>query len=222
MKTVLVVAPHADDETLGCGGTLLRHTSEGDVVHWVIVTGLKSGGKFTKDQIKKRDREIKRVSAAYNFVSMQILGFPSARLDQTPLDMIIKRMSDLIQRVSPNVVYAPYRGDAHSDHSIVFDASAACAKWFRNRSISRFLVYETLSETDFSLNPTADRFRPNVFVDISKYLEKKLSILSIYKSEMGRFRFPRSEKAVRALASLRGAAAGFLSAEAFMLLKEVL
>lgn len=222
MKRVLVVAPHADDETMGCGGTLLRHISEGDSVHWVVVTGLREGGRFTKDQIKKRDAEIKQVKSAYRFTSAQVLEFPSARLDQTPLDEIISKMRELTKRVLPNLIYVPYRGDAHSDHSIVFDASAACAKWFRNPSVTRFLAYETLSETDFSLNPDTFGFRPNVFVGIADYLERKIKILSIYKMEMGRFPFPRSEKAVRALASLRGAASGFVSAEAFMLLKEVL
>lgn len=222
MKSVLIVAPHADDETLGCGGTLLRHISEGDKVHWLIVTGMRRSGQFTKAQIRKRDLEIKRVFAAYGFDSTQVLEFPATQLDHAPLNTVINRIGEVIKKLSPDSIYVPYRGDLHSDHTVFFDATAACAKWFRNGSISRLLVYETRSETDFALNPAAGGFRPNVFVDISKYLAKKIKILNIYESEMGDFPFPRSEKAVRALASLRGAASGFLSAEAFMLLKEVL
>ena len=40
MKKILVVAPHADDETLGCGGTLLKHCNQGDEIYWLIVTDM--------------------------------------------------------------------------------------------------------------------------------------------------------------------------------------
>ena len=97
----------------------------------------------------------------------------------------------------------------------------ACTKCFRFHSIKRILAYETISETDFGMNPSYNTFRPNVYIDISKYLEMKLEIMRIYASELGDFPFPRSEKAIRALAALRGAAAGCEAAEAFMLLKEI-
>jgi LmbE family N-acetylglucosaminyl deacetylase len=81
------------------------------------------------------------------------------------------------------------------------------------------LSYETISETDFCLDARA-AFQPNCFVDISRYLERKLEIVAAYESEIGRFPFPRSIEAVRALAAVRGAAAGFAAAEAFHLLRE--
>lgn len=81
------------------------------------------------------------------------------------------------------------------------------------------LAYETLSETDASIGHR-DSFDPNVFVDISDWLEEKIRVLKCYESELGEFPFPRSEEAVRALSKVRGAASGFMAAEAFMLLKE--
>ena len=107
----------------------------------------------------------------------------------------------------------------HTDHRIVFDAVIACTKWFRYPSVKRVLAYETLSETDFSLN-TNGRFYPNYFINISGYLEKKIELMSIYISEIAKFPFPRSYEAIRALATLRGAASGYIAAEAFQLLKE--
>ena len=75
------------------------------------------------------------------------------------------------------------------------------------------------SETEFSLDPSKT-FQPNVFVDISPYLEKKLDLLRIYASELGEFPFPRSEKAIRALVQFRGSSSGFENAEGFELLLE--
>ena len=102
---------------------------------------------------------------------------------------------------------------------MVFDAASACCKWFRYPSVRRVLAYETLSETEFGLDPDT-RFHPNVFVDISAFLERKIELLQIYKSELGHFPFPRSATAVRVLAQYRGANSGFEAAEAFQLLRE--
>jgi LmbE family N-acetylglucosaminyl deacetylase len=107
----------------------------------------------------------------------------------------------------------------HTDHRAVFDAGAACAKWFRYNSIRRVFAYETLSETEFTLDAQPP-FAPNFFVDITNFLERKLEIMAVYQSEMSEFPFPRSVEAIRALASLRGASSGFRAAEAFQLLRE--
>jgi N-acetylglucosamine malate deacetylase 1 len=85
--------------------------------------------------------------------------------------------------------------------------------------VRRLLSYETISETDFCLD-TRSPFQPNCFVDITRYLERKLEVLAAYQSELGRFPFPRSIEAVRSLAAVRGAASGFEAAEAFQLLRE--
>jgi LmbE family N-acetylglucosaminyl deacetylase len=85
--------------------------------------------------------------------------------------------------------------------------------------VKRVMAYETLSETDFGFG-TVQGFRPNVFVDIEHYLDDKLKAIDVYASELGPFPFPRSHEAIRALATLRGAASGFKAAEAFELLRE--
>jgi LmbE family N-acetylglucosaminyl deacetylase len=81
---------------------------------------------------------------------------------------------------------------------------------------------ETLSETEFSLSTKEDSFVPNVFIDISKYMNKKIEIMKSYKGEMGEHPFPRNEKNIRALATYRGATSGCEYAESFMLLKEIM
>jgi LmbE family N-acetylglucosaminyl deacetylase len=220
MKKILVIAPHPDDETLGCGGTLLKHKAQGDELHWMIVTCMSEKAGFAAERVQERDEEILQVGSLYGFETLHKLNFPTAQLDALPIGDIVQRMGRVMQAVEPDVVYLPYRGDVHTDHKIVVDAAVSCTKWFRYPSVKRVLAYETLSETDFGINPDSNGFRPNVFVDISEFLKQKLEIMRVFKSELGEFPFPRSEQAIRALAALRGASAGCEAAEAFMLLKE--
>lgn len=217
-KNVVILTPHPDDETLGCGGTLLRHVSQGDNVYWLIVTTM--GNNFARENKVKRAQEIKNVATNYQFKKTFELGFEAATLDQVPDGDLIVEISKVFQEILPNIIYVPYPNDIHSDHKAVFDGTMACTKWFRYPSVEKVLAYETLSETDFIMNPDANGFRPNVFVNIDSFLAKKIEIMKIYESEICEFPFPRSEKAIQSLAFVRGSASGFEAAEAFMLLKE--
>lgn len=221
MNTILVVAPHPDDETLGCGGTLLRHVAKGDQVHWLIATDMRIGHGFPQVAVNRRQAEIQKVAAAYGFSKIYNLGLPPARLDTLPKGNLVEVIGQVIKEVSPTIVYLPFRGDVHTDHAAVFDAVASCTKWFRYPSIRRVLCYETLSETDFSLNPEGMKFVPNSFADITSYINKKIEIARLYEGEMAEFPFPRSAEALRALAQVRGAACGCQAAESFMLLREI-
>lgn len=222
MSKILVVAPHPDDETLGCGGTIIKHKKMGDKVYWLIVTCISEEFGFPENRVRLRNEEINQILKIYDFNSVYKLQLPTTKLDEIPLGEMIASVGKIFKLIEPEVVYIPYRGDVHSDHKVVFDVVVSCTKWFRYNSIRRVLAYETLSETNFSINPDNLGFRPNVFVDISNYLEKKIKALNMYEGEIGEFPFPRSEQAVRSLAHLRGAAAGCNAAEAFMLLKEII
>ena len=219
-RSILVVAPHPDDETLGCGGALLRHRAEGDALHWVIVTAMTEAG-YSATRRERRAGELREVARLYDFSSTHELGYPTARLESVPRAELIAGMGAAFLAARPDVVYLPHPGDVHSDHRIAFEAAAACVKSFRDPAPRRVLTYETLSETDAAVDATAQPFRPTVFVDISAHLEGKLRALQCYEGEVGEFPFPRSVEAVRALARVRGAAAGCAAAEAFQLLKEI-
>jgi len=216
---VLVIAPHPDDETLGCGGTLLRMRSEGAQLAWVIVTGISEDTGWTADQVRRREAEIEQITQLLGFSKVFNLRLPTTALDTLPMAELITRFSAIFASFEPHQVLLPHWSDVHSDHRVVFDAGAACAKWFRYPSVRRVLAYETLSETEFAL-ATDGGFRPNCFVDIGKFLDGKLACMGVYQSECGAFPFPRSAEAIRALAALRGATAGFAAAEAFQILRE--
>ncbi|NER93875.1 MAG: PIG-L family deacetylase [Symploca sp. SIO1B1] len=219
---ILVVAPHPDDETLGCGGTLLHHIASDDEVHWLIVTGMRYEFGFAEFQVSQRQAEIKQISESYSFADVHQLEFPPARLDSIPKVKLISAISDVMKKVMPEIVYLPYRGDVHTDHNVVFDAVVSCTKWFRYPFVRRVLCYETISETDFGLNPETKGFTPNSFVDITKYIDRKIEIANMYQTEIGEFPFPRSAEALQALAKVRGVACGCLAAESFVLLREII
>lgn len=219
MKNILVVAPHADDETLGCGATLAKHVANGDQVHWLICTSMDES--YSHEQREARANEIQAVVSAYPMASYKELSLPPAQLDSLSQSTIIGAMLSYFRETQASIIYLPYRNDAHNDHQQVFDAAIACCKSFRNPHVNKILMYETLSETDFALKPEAPGFRPNYYENVESYLDKKLEILSIFSSELAPFPFPRSIEAIDALAKIRGIQSGCKAAEAFMLVKEV-
>lgn len=218
-KRVLVVAPHPDDEILGCGGTLMRLHQQGAEVAWLIVTGISEEHGWTAERVQQRDEEIDQVAKLMGFSEVFNLQLPTTRLDTLSMQELINQFSAVFKSFEPEQLFLPNRSDAHTDHRVVYDAAAACTKWFRYPSIRRVLAYETLSETGFSIGAESV-FDPNYFVDITGFLERKLQVMSVYRSELGTFPFPRSVEAIRALAAVRGAASGFVAAEAFQLLRE--
>ena len=221
MNRVLVVAVHPDDETLGCGGTLLKHKSNNDEIHWLIVTDIKELEGFDQSTIEKRKNEIDKVKRLFNFNSVSKLGLSTTKIDEYSMSSLIEKISSVINKVKPHIIYLPFKGDIHSDHKHVFNAAYSCTKSFRYPFIKIIYMMETLSETEFSLSTKDESFIPNVFVDISDYMDKKIEAMEIYEGEMGSHPFPRSERNIKALATHRGATVGCEYAESFMLIKEV-
>lgn len=216
---ILVVAPHPDDEVLGAGGTLLRYKSEGNSIAWLIVTGITADFGWSSDKIAERDLEIEKVTKFFNFDVVYNLKLPTTKLDTLPIGDIVQKISDVIKDFSPDEILIPHLGDIHTDHQVVHNAVLSCTKWFRYPFVKKILAYETISETDFGLD-VSRQFVPNVFVDISNFLEDKIKVMEIYSSEMGIFPFPRSKISIESLARYRGSSSGFKAAEAFQLLRE--
>ena len=221
MNKILVIAVHPDDETLGCGGTLLKHKANGDEIHWLIATDIKESEGYDISAIKQRNKEIKKVEDLYGFTSVNKLDLSTTKVDTYSMSVLVSKISSVIDRIKPDTIYLPFKGDVHSDHKYIFDAAYSCTKIFRHPFIKKIYMMETLSETEFSLSIKEDSFVPNVFVDISEFMDKKIKLMNIYESEIGKHPFPRSERNIRALATYRGATSGCDYAESFMLLKEI-
>lgn len=217
-ERVLAAAVHPDDETLACGGTLLKHRAAGDEIFWLILTAMKPEQGFGPDRIKERADEIGRVHREYGFEERFELDLPTTALETVPLGRIVAGASAVLDKVRPTVLYLPFGGDVHSDHRVAFQALWSAAKSFRQPSIKKILAGEVVSETEFAPPLEGGTFAPNYFVDVTDHFQKKLEIARLYSGELGEVPFPRSEKNLTSLAAFRGARCGAEYAEAFMLL----
>lgn len=218
-RKILTVSAHPDDETLGAGGTLLRHKKQGDSINWLIVTNITSEQGFAKERIISRQNEIEEVANLYGIEKTVKLDYPTMSLSSSSLQNLIVDISEVINDIQPKIIYLMNRSDAHSDHRIIFDAVMACSKSFRYPFIREVLMYECISETEFAPALPEKVFQPNCFVDITDEMEEKIKIMKVYSSELGEHPFPRSERNMRALATYRGAMTGVEYAEAFQILK---
>lgn len=249
MEDILVLAIHPDDETLGAGGTILRHKAEGQRVHWLILTSmyyrdhegqpvtinhkgqitlLPQGGRFPENAplfneqlVKQRTQEILSVSQKFNFDSITELFIPTATVADQDEIYLITKASKEVARIRPNTVYMPFYGDIHGDHKAAFTALCSCLKTFRHPFIKNVYMMETISETEYAMPRPGFQFAPNRFVCIDEWFEKKVSICKIFASEMNRHPMPRSEECIRAQALLRGSFAQCRYAEAFMVVREI-
>lgn len=221
MKNILIVAPHPDDETLGCGGTILKHKMDGDHVCWLIITNISTEDGYDSKTVETRQKEIQHVGEQYEFNESFKLDLPTTKLDMLPISEMIRKVSAIIDKLKPEVVYIPNSSDVHTDHKITFDVMISALKSFRCPFLKRVLMYEVISETEFSPGIAGNLFVPNSFSDISSFLEQKLSIMKIYRGEMLEPPFPRSADNLKALAIFRGATVGVKYAEAFVVLKEL-
>jgi LmbE family N-acetylglucosaminyl deacetylase len=220
-EVVVVVALHPDDETLGCGGTLLKHKESGDQIHWLICTEMKVEDGFSEEKIDVRNKEISKVGGMYAFDSVHRLGLSTMKVDEYSVSELVSKVSEVFQEIKPTKLYLPFKNDIHSDHRYMFDAVYSCTKIFRYPYIKSIYMMEVLSESEFSVSLNGDGFIPNVFIDTSDFHCQKKNIMEVYEGELREHPFPRSIKTIDALSILRGSTAGCKHAESFMLIKEI-
>jgi LmbE family N-acetylglucosaminyl deacetylase len=204
---ILVVGAHPDDEVLGVGGTIIRHTKKGDRVTALILTEATG-----YSDLEERRRETAKVHKQMGIKSIH-LRFPTTRLDTLPLRDVARAIGDAVKRVKPEIVYTHFRGDVNQDHRVIFEATLVALRF--NREVKKLYCYETLSSTELG----QEGFEPNHFVDISKTLPGKIKAMKIYSRELKKFPHPRSLDGIRVAAQARGLLMGTRAAEAFRLIR---
>jgi len=214
-RSVLVIAPHADDEVLGCGATILKMISAGAKVSVCYVTS-PSYPKWTEEYIENRKKEIAQLKKESGIKDCYFLKYDAAALTIQDQSKISEKISHIVKSVDPDTVLIPFSGDLHTDHSIISRASKVACRPFHS-NVKNLWEYETLSETEWG----EISFNPNIYVDIEEYISKKVSLLKIYGSEIFNFPHPRSSEAVISLSKKRGSEAYLKNAEAFSIVREI-
>lgn len=219
MSNILVIAPHPDDEVLGCGGTIASLAKkQGNKIYLCVVTEAYRPD-WSEEFIKNRGQEIKKANQVLGIKKTYLLGLPTVKLDTVPQKELNEKLSAVIKKVKPSILFIPHGGDLNNDHRLIFAACLVAARPINN-SIKSILAYETLSETEWGL-PNVP-FVPNVYSDVSATLNKKLEAMRCYGSELKKAPHPRSLEIISALAKKRGSEIGSSAAEAFMLIREIL
>lgn len=217
---ILVIAPHPDDEVLGCGGTIARLAAEGASVHIGIVTSGKPP-RFDPAQVAGVRAETARAHEMLGVAETHWLGLPAAALDQMAHGDVNAAIDDLVRRIRPATMLIPFLGDLHLDHQVVFRSCLVAARPRSAEAPICLMAYETLSETNWGAPGIDPQFSPNCFIDIGDYLDRKIEAFLEFESQVRPFPDERSPEAIRALATLRGATVYRKAAEAFCVVREI-
>lgn len=218
--TVLVIAPHPDDEVLGCGGTIAKRVSEGHDVYVCVVT---KGCEplFPESQVERVRTECRQADVYLGVKETVFLDFPAVMLESVPRYELNEGIAGVIRRIKPDEVYLPHRGDMQLDHKMTVDAAMVALRPKYEHIVKRIYAYETLSETGWDIPNSSNEFIPTVYEDISKVMKKKTEAMRLFQSQLSSFPAARSLEAVEVLAKHRGATVNVTAAEAFMLIREI-
>ena len=217
---VLVIAPHPDDEILGVGGTMAKRAAAGDEVYVCVVTKAYEPlfPAAVTEQSRAECREADRLAGAKETL---FLDFPAVMLETVPRYEFNGKIGEVISKIKPDEVYIPHRGDMQLDHQMVVDAAMVALRPKYAHTVCRIYAYETLSETGWNIPNTVNEFIPNVYEDISDFLDTKIKAMAIFKTQLAEYPNARSVGAIEALARYRGATVSVHAAEAFSLIREI-
>lgn len=223
MNKVIIVAPHADDEIIGCGATIAKHIKDGDEVMIIIATNANIGAPelFTKSQIIETRNEARIAHQMLGVKETIFMEFPAPALNAFPEYKISVELSKIFQDFCPTHLYLPHPGDIHQDHKAIYRASLVAARPQGSHIISFIYCYETLSETEWT--PMHEKpFVPNHFVDVTSVFNSKIDAMKCFTSQLKSFPHSRSIETFEALAKYRGATIGVARAEAFIVERQII
>lgn len=172
-KRVLLLAPHVDDETIGAGGTLMKHAEMGAQSHVAFLTD--GSGSFTKgskkDLVEARKREAALVKEMLGLSSIDFFNAKDGQLksEGATLEWVKRK----IEEIEPDVIYAPVFVDCHPDH-------IATAKLVRDALED---VYLDPVIRLYEINTLLPKEEINCIVDITPYREQKKQVINVFESQ---------------------------------------
>lgn len=217
-NSVLVVAAHPDDEAIGCFGTLLRHFENKDKINIVFLAdGVSSRGINIRDK-EERKKNCLKVLKIIGLTNENVffLDYPDNMMDTVPLLNIVKEIEKIKKKIKPTIMYTHFSNDLNVDHRIAYQAAITASRPSPSETIKKIFCFEILSSTEWG-DKNKEIFSPNFFIDISKFINKKLQAIKIYDKEIKKSPNARSLENIKNLASFRGSTVGAYYAEAFFI-----
>lgn len=220
MKKILIIAPHPDDEILGCGGTIIRSIKEGHEVYVCIVT---KGclPLFDVESVNIVRKECIECHKKIGIKDTFFLDYPASMLEEIHRFELNASILNIIKKVQPDEIFIPHYGDMQKDHQIVAEACMVALRPKYSFTPKCIYSYETLSETGWNIPNVQNDFVPNYFVDISNVLKDKIEAFKFYKSQLSMFPNPRSQESIEILAKYRGTMMNLKAAEAFEVIRKI-
>ena len=224
---LLVVAAHPDDETLGCGGTILKAISMGVSVSVLFL------GEGISARFDKKDYNTKEFLKATNkrqdgcIKALKILGvkdfefnnYYCCQFDKINLLTFVKIIEKKIKKFNPDTIITHNINEVNIDHIKTFEALEVASRPFLGSNLKLIVGMEIPCSGNWKFNQS---FKPNFFVDINKFWKVKIKAWKCYKGEERQFPFPRSVEGIETMAKLRGMQSGLIKAEGFKLFRQII
>ena len=220
-KVVAIIAAHADDEVLGCGGTIARFIKEGCQVHVLLL----ADGETSRDDLDPenydhaksiRNKAALRANEILGTTSIKMLDFPDNMMDGVILLDVVKEVEAFILNYRPNIVITHFANDVNIDHQITHQAVVVACRPQPDHCVEELLFMEIASSTEWIPATGKAPFYPNYWIDITEFIDTKMEALNAYEDELRQFPHPRSSEGVKALSTWRGCSVGVASAESFI------
>lgn len=212
MKTVLAIVAHPDDEVLGIGGTLLKHRDAGNTIHVLILTR-EPTDKTWQPKLAMADQVRKQLHATYHH-----LNLPEVALNALPCGEVNATVSKIAGNISPDIIYTHHPYDINQDHQTTAMAAMIAARPHPGKKTPDLYTFETPSSTEWGLTP----FTPDTYIALGDTtMTEKLSLFSLYTSEVKPHPHPRSLEMIKAWAARRGSEACLHYAEALKTIRRI-
>ena len=218
-KKLVVVAPHPDDETLGCGGTIARFAGLGTEISVLVVSG-HLPPLYDRDVFEISRKEAEAAFEIMGVTNSEFLEIPATLVRDTPVAKLNGQIGGFIRSAAPEMVLIPFP-DRHIDHRVIFDTCVVACRPSHPAAPTVVLAYETLSETHWNVPGIEPAFVPELFVDVTRHMPKKKAALECYASQINHAP-SRSIDACMAFARFRGSQNGCDYAEAFKVVRIVI
>ncbi|MFH1985876.1 MAG: PIG-L deacetylase family protein [Pseudomonadota bacterium] len=220
MTSILIVAAHPDDEVLGCGGLIARESRQGAQCHVLILTD-GSGGRYDAATAAAHRQNTEKANRILGSAAVIREDFPNQGMETVPVTRIARCIEAHLERIRPEAVYTHHHGDLNRDHRIACEATLVACRPYPGQCVRSLYSYNVPSSTEWNAVSRETVFVPNVFVDITDTLDRKIAALGAYDTEGHPFPHPRSPEGLRSHARYWGLTVGLADAEPFQLLRKI-
>jgi LmbE family N-acetylglucosaminyl deacetylase len=207
---IMFLVAHPDDEAYGPAGTIAKLSRDNEV----IVISLCNGARPGSEHVEEQRTEAFKNSCALLGADWRMYNSNDCTLEYRDT---LTQIEMLIEHFRPDVVYTHNISDIHKDHSLIAECCLVACRPKPGSTVKELYYFEIPSSTDWSFGQIEPRFNPNIFVDITEFIDKKKQAMELYSTEIYNWPDARSVKAIEVLAETRGRQVGLKYAEAFHL-----